>query len=66
MRTQYSHIRSSQRKLGSRLGLNQETPNQVWGERGVGAAPARICRAFSLLAEKAADTPWKKHDNLPL
>ncbi len=26
----------------------------------------RICRAFSLLADKAADTPWKKHDNLPL
>jgi len=26
----------------------------------------RICRAFSLLADKAADIPWKKHDNLPL
>ena len=26
----------------------------------------RICRAFSLLAEKAEDAPWKKHDNLPL
>ena len=26
----------------------------------------RICRAFSLLAEKQSDMPWKKHDNLPL
>ena len=26
----------------------------------------RICRAFSLLAEKQAEMPWKKHDNLPL
>ena len=26
----------------------------------------RICRAFSLLADKAEDMPWKKHDNLPL
>jgi len=26
----------------------------------------RICRAFSLLAEKQGDMPWKKHDNLPL
>lgn len=26
----------------------------------------RICRALSLLEKKAVDTPWKKHDNLPL
>ncbi len=26
----------------------------------------RVCRAFSLLADKQAETPWKKHGNLPL
>jgi propionyl-CoA carboxylase beta chain len=26
----------------------------------------RICRALSLLGNKSEDTPWKKHDNLPL
>lgn len=26
----------------------------------------RICRALSLLSGKKEDTPWKKHDNLPL
>jgi len=26
----------------------------------------RICRALSLLETKKVDTPWKKHDNLPL
>ena len=26
----------------------------------------RICRALTLLSNKKSDTPWKKHDNLPL
>ena len=26
----------------------------------------RICRALTLLSDKKEDTPWKKHDNLPL
>ncbi len=26
----------------------------------------RICRALTLLREKQLETPWKKHDNLPL
>ncbi len=26
----------------------------------------RICRALSLLENKQSETPWKKHDNLPL
>lgn len=26
----------------------------------------RICRALSLLKDKQAEVPWKKHDNLPL
>ncbi len=26
----------------------------------------RICRALTLLSDKKDDTPWKKHDNLPL
>jgi propionyl-CoA carboxylase beta chain len=26
----------------------------------------RICRALAMLAEKKAEQPWKKHDNLPL
>ena len=26
----------------------------------------RLCRALSLLRSKKVDTPWKKHDNLPL
>jgi propionyl-CoA carboxylase beta chain len=26
----------------------------------------RLCRALRVLSEKEVDTPWKKHDNLPL
>ncbi len=26
----------------------------------------RVARALSLLRHKAAETPWKKHDNIPL
>jgi propionyl-CoA carboxylase beta chain len=26
----------------------------------------RVARALAMLAEKKADVPWKKHDNLPL
>ncbi|MCB2081126.1 MAG: acyl-CoA carboxylase subunit beta, partial [Rickettsiales bacterium] len=26
----------------------------------------RICRALAILKDKEVDTPWKKHDNLPL
>jgi propionyl-CoA carboxylase beta chain len=26
----------------------------------------RICRALTLLRNKQVETPWKKHDNLPL
>ncbi len=26
----------------------------------------RLCRALTLLSEKESQTPWKKHDNLPL
>ncbi|MCC7260865.1 MAG: methylmalonyl-CoA carboxyltransferase, partial [Alphaproteobacteria bacterium] len=26
----------------------------------------RICKALDMLTNKAAETPWKKHDNMPL